>query len=611
MNRLQDLKSIFVRWETIQSEHNQYNLSVNEQSMAGILNWSTESDINDWLAQITALLGINNMENSNNLQPTPLTQSQSIDASVSSSQRPTTNRSTSTLRENATGVRNSIANTLFNRHRSRSNPRESYIATPDSEVPPVPALNDRPLSNIEDLQQPNAMSSTTQLERVNEDLMDTSDGVDIEKIANNEQQQTQQQTQQQDLSQQQSPIFDTNHQGIELLQHQQYQHPQQLQPGQIQPQQLQEFPTSLERGPSPTTSYNEQDNAAAMSKVQQSLLASAPASVQRRPTALRGRRDVRHTVFNPIPDDMPLGEAVKNPFHGKFQPKPSLDTANERTMSMSSTTPSLTSLNNKNVFDPFEGSEVMIEGLKPAITETVNVLMKGSEIAKVMITGELHTIYKPSSLQPTQTPILKLNSFEELEKVAPNPQYLKPVNEDNPGEYIINLEALKDAPNSKGLILKYQVYISNSKLNEYVPILSNIKWKLEPTTHSVIINYGINKQSKLVSKVDKVKDVMISIPINATNVQSKPQGIYSPERKRINWKLNDMIVNESENDERILARFTVDNEQHLQQKNNIQPTNIKWKVDGTLTSNVDLEILNMDGVKNTIKNSISGKFLVS
>lgn len=509
-NRLQELKSIFVKWETIQSEANQSKQTLNENNLADILNWSTEGDLNDYLTQVSALLGITGVNG------TPNSISQAAEPP-----RPAHNRSTSTLRENATGVRSSIANTFFNRHRSKSNPsRESYIATPDNDnAPPVPAISDnfRPSSTMGDLSALNhpAAQSATQLDPVNEDLMDTREPEAQEAI---------------EASEAPGPLpaigipasLQPGHQ--QAPQVQQMQQPQQLQqqlPSQLQPTETQSFPTTgSERGLSPVATGNEEEDEAAMSKVRQSLIAAAP--IQRRPTALRGRRDVRQTMFvNDVPDDMPLSEALKqksnNPFattgapSAQLNTKKSFDTVetppNERTLSMTSQTPSLTpSIQQRNIIDPFEGTDHFVEGVKPAITESVNVLIKSGEILKVMITGEVSLLYKPSSILPSSSPVIRLNAFEELEKVAPNPQYLRQV-EDKHGEYYIDLDNLQKAPNNKALVLKYQLYISTSKFKEYVPLISTMKWRYEPTTHSAIVNYNLNQESRLIKKNDTLKDV--------------------------------------------------------------------------------------------------------
>lgn len=594
-NRLQELRSIFVKWETMQSEVNQSKQTLSEQNLAEVLNWSSDTDQNDYLTQISSLLGLNvgmNGSPSVSVQAPPShTHSQTHTPEPA---RPAHNRSSSTLRENASGVRSSIANTFFNRHRSRSNPsRDSYIVTPD-ETPPVPAISDNfrhssTMGDLAALDHP-AAQSATQLEPVSENLMDTNDGAQVatENTADGVNRSVSE-------DENPGPLPD-------------FKVPSSLQPAVNQPSEtLQTFPAG-----------SEEDDRAAMSKVRQSLIATAP--VQRRPTTLRGRRDVRNTMFvNDVPDDMPLGEALKqrgaaggaiNPFTGapiitsppSLNPKPSTEgIATERTMSMSSTTPSLTpSIQNKSTFDPFEGSDAMLEGLKPAITENVNVLMKGGEVIKVMITGEINLWYKPLSTS-SDSPTLRLSAFEQLEKVAPNPQYLQQI-PDKHGEYKVDLEALSKV--GKALVLKYQLYISQSQLKSFVPMFVNMKWRYELNTHSAIVNYALNEESRLVKKGKTLKGVQFLIPISAKNVQSKPQGVYSPERKKITWMLND--IDGGNPADKILARFVVDDEQHQQ-----QPAQLRWIVGGDITSDVDVELSDMENVYSTIKNTVNGKYLIS
>jgi hypothetical protein len=65
-------------------------------------------------------------------------------------------------------------------------------------------------------------------------------------------------------------------------------------------------------------------------------------------------------------------------------------------------------------------------GLRATIVETVNVLLKGGEVSRVMITGEISLSHRAETTDGEGVRI-RIAHFEQSEKAAPNSAYLSPI----------------------------------------------------------------------------------------------------------------------------------------------------------------------------------------
>lgn len=280
----------------------------------------------------------------------------------------------------------------------------------------------------------------------------------------------------------------------------------------------------LSLAPAPIEESDEA-RAAALAKVQGALLAQPPsAGPTRRGTIARGRRDVRNTTFGMIPDDMPLGQAfglgagaglslstagstaARNPSRSStfdtssLPPAPASPALGPGSGSMvvpsiptrSSTMMSSVSThsNSSNIHNPFGSGAATPpvpaiatgSGLRAAITETCNVVSRTGTIVKAMIAGEIAVSLKDVPLAAVQSngPLrLRIDCFEQLEKVAPNPQFVRPATT-QPGEYLLDAVALASARSDKPIVLfKYQLHIGEGKAGQLVPLTAVPQWKCE------------------------------------------------------------------------------------------------------------------------------------
>ncbi|KAJ9115462.1 hypothetical protein QFC22_005220 [Naganishia vaughanmartiniae] len=387
---------------------------------------------------------------------------------------------------------------------------------------------------------------------------------------------------------------------------------------------------SLSLAPTPIQE-SETDRAAALAKMQSTLLAQGPAgtsnsgngSAPNRRATMRARRDVRNTMFTAVDragDDTSLGETVKRQrgtsgdiFGGAVSSAAALTptrgvAALATNVRADSAIPSPASTT-MNPFDGNVSSAPMGSGLRASFTETVNAVLTSAGVQRIMITGEISLTLRDAHLGglDTSTPLhIRLNAFEQLEKVAPNPKYLSQV-PNVPGEYLLDLDTLAHitsaaAPNARPPILfKYQVHIGDGKAGEWAPLEIMPQWKPMKGETRLVLTYGVNTRGRLASRIASMKtdgpialqDLTLTVGLSGapvTTVQAKPAGgTWQPERRKITWTLPDLPLGASAtpSEGKIVARFITEGEEFGQP----DQVTAQWRVSGTLSTGLDIVVV--------------------
>lgn len=392
---------------------------------------------------------------------------------------------------------------------------------------------------------------------------------------------------------------------------------------------------------------NEAEQKAALERVRSTLLTarSPGGGPARRATTRRDRRDVRATTYNPKPSDdaRPMStfgtpqlntdlsssvssQGIPTPTSAGFTGMPGLgDHRTQSMMSMSSSHMGAMAAH----ANPFENAGASAPGMRASITETVNVLFQGREPARIMVVGEVSiSAREVISNSPLH---LRLDAFEQLEKAAPNPAYLQPI-ADRPGEYKLDVAALLAtggatiAPGAGGqaVVLKYQLHVSESRKREYIPLDVHAQWRCEPTQTSFLLTYSANSGCRLgtstTASTPAVQDLSFLVgiqPGTVGNVQSKPTGVWSAEKRKMYWRIPEEVpfassTADAPTTHKLLARFAVDAESAP------QPVLVRWRVPGQTVSALGLSVvadsatapspLNFDEIA---RQCISGKYLCS
>ncbi|KAJ3197397.1 Esa1p-associated factor [Irineochytrium annulatum] len=174
------------------------------------------------------------------------------------------------------------------------------------------------------------------------------------------------------------------------------------------------------------------------------------------------------------------------------------------------------------------------------ILETVNVIVHDGEIDKLMLTGEIKVSLSEwfGDLQDTR---LRIVNHPVLEKVVLNPNFATEPDAARPDEISLNTRALSQQPNASATILKYKVLVDAADQDAFAPLLVNAIWKSEASHVSILLVYQYNEEVR--SRIP-LKDVTFYVSLagelQVGNVQTKPTGLWYPEKKALLWKVGDV-----------------------------------------------------------------------
>jgi F-BAR domain only protein len=314
---------------------------------------------------------------------------------------------------------------------------------------------------------------------------------------------------------------------------------------------------------------------------------------------MRGRRDVRNTVFVPNPEpamssNEPAAEpATTTPTAPRSSPTgpiaPSISAATledpttaspikapatipeERAMSDTTSLHSAQSLGTL-----VQHPELHEPGLNSSIVETVSTWFSEGTVSKSAIVGEVALAYNGAQSTPEKE-TLRLDNFQVLEKVAPNPSFVTPATsekgkekattEEKAGEYSVAVSAIKRP--TPVVAFKYQLHLDPSNLSAYSPVLLTPTWHIQDTQASVILVYIVNPAFVVPDTLSSasttsiiLKNVLVSISLDpsadagkATSAMMAPQngGVFKRKQSTVVWKLPELIVTNEQ--QRLLARF--------------------------------------------------------
>lgn len=216
--------------------------------------------------------------------------------------------------------------------------------------------------------------------------------------------------------------------------------------------------------------------------------------VRRNAGTIRGRRDVRNTVFiaNPSTDLAPT-QAAADPY-GPSSPArhtPSLSTATDD-HAMSDTT-SVRSGHTAHGQNLSAHPELYEPGLNASIIETVNAWFSEGSVTKSSIMGELALSHNIAPGFAADTMRIRLENFPVLEKVAANPHFVQESNkgtDEKRGEYDLQLNSISRPMPT--VAFKYQVHLDPSNPSAYCPVIFKPAWNLQESQASAIIFYSLN-----------------------------------------------------------------------------------------------------------------------
>ncbi|KAE8316780.1 Muniscin C-terminal mu homology domain-containing protein [Aspergillus transmontanensis] len=299
--------------------------------------------------------------------------------------------------------------------------------------------------------------------------------------------------------------------------------------------------------------------------------------VRRNVGTLRGRRDVRNTVFIPNPTQgsdvptLPSGPDVPIPvspgLSSKHAASPSIATEDH---ALSDTT----SVRSGHTLHGSSGAvahpDLHEPGLNASIIETVNAWFSDGVVTKSSVIGELALAYNGT---PNANTTVRLEHFQVLEKVAANPHFVSEekdtdLSDEKRGQYSIHIPTI--ARPSPVVAFKYQLHVDASDSSAYCPVIFKPVWNIEEHQASVIIFYSLNPSftSSVPRESVTLKNLILTVNLDtspeegrevahATSAVMYPNTGASFRRKHsaVTWKLPEFEVTAG-SDGKLLVRFS-------------------------------------------------------
>ncbi|KAA8651751.1 uncharacterized protein ATNIH1004_000647 [Aspergillus tanneri] len=302
--------------------------------------------------------------------------------------------------------------------------------------------------------------------------------------------------------------------------------------------------------------------------------------IRRNTGTLRGRRDVRNTVFipNPPPDKelpvTPTGSDVPAPVSPALPIKHTLSPSNATDdHTLSDTTSVRSSHTLHSISGPVAHPELHEPGLNASIIETVNAWFSEGVVTKSFVVGELALAYNVALGVSSENARIRLDNFQVLEKVAANPHFVneekgKDQSEEKRGQYSIHLSNI--ARSSPTVAFKYQLHLDPADASTYCPVIFKPAWNLEEFQASVIVFYSINPSFASAAHKNSVtlRNLVLTVNLDTTPEEGRevahatsavmyPNTGASFRRKHsaVTWKMTELEV-KADSDGKFLVRFS-------------------------------------------------------
>ncbi|KAK8051654.1 hypothetical protein PG993_003039 [Apiospora rasikravindrae] len=311
----------------------------------------------------------------------------------------------------------------------------------------------------------------------------------------------------------------------------------------------------------PVAEEDPEEREAALSKFTNSL--SALGVPARKTGTIRGRRDVRNTIYVPAP--VSEGPSASNP----FPPTPSLPAAftkaptastlvSEPSVTGTSDTQSIRSSNSLGNHAHFKHPDLHEPGLCSSFMETVSATFERGNIKSAKISGEIAFSYNSDDAANAPThQIIRINNFPALESIGPNRIFVTNTAPDQPDHFTLDLSHLRPSQPTVGFSYRLHVEEANPPL-DHAPLMVSQAWKPQGDKLGLLLQYKLNPAFKFASnETVTLHNVVIYATYvgKASGAQTKPAGTHLKDKHLVYWRLGDVALSASQEWQKLVARI--------------------------------------------------------
>ncbi|KAI0889150.1 Muniscin C-terminal mu homology domain-containing protein [Annulohypoxylon maeteangense] len=313
----------------------------------------------------------------------------------------------------------------------------------------------------------------------------------------------------------------------------------------------------------PVAEEDPEEKKAALSNVANSL--SAMGAPARRMGTVRGRRDVRNTIYVPAPVSEGSMAETPIPFAPTLQtisskPAGVATLASEASIAGTSDTQSIRSGNSLSSIVHVKHPDMHEPGLNSSIMETVSANFENGQVQAVKVNGEIAFSYNASDSSNLTSHIpIRINNFPALEVIGPNRIFVTNDTPDHSEQFNLDLSHI----HKTSIGFSYRLHVEQeTAAAEHVPVLLNPVWKPQGDKLGLLLQYKLNPTFKLASGGSSVLVhnlvLFASYEGKASGAQTKPSGTHLKDKHLVYWRLGDVTLSPDSDWQKIVCRIVGD-----------------------------------------------------
>ncbi|KAK3378734.1 Muniscin C-terminal mu homology domain-containing protein [Lasiosphaeria ovina] len=279
----------------------------------------------------------------------------------------------------------------------------------------------------------------------------------------------------------------------------------------------------------------------------------------RKTGTVRGRRDVRNTMYMPtlpVPENSSESAFPPSPsLPASFTPRPTHSATFASETSHASDTQSIRSGTSFGGASSYGGVARLKHpdlqgtgygpGLQSSIIETVSAVFQDGVVKSAKITGEIALAYNSdsdSTHHDSDHETIRLNNFARLDSIGPNRVFVSNTSA-SADEFTVDVSRLSGPSPA----FTYRVHAEDeTTLASHCPIAIQTTWKLQGDKLGLLLQYRLNPNSSLPrpTTLSNVAFVATYEGARASGAQTKPSGTHLKEKHLIYWRLGDITLSD-------------------------------------------------------------------
>lgn len=316
----------------------------------------------------------------------------------------------------------------------------------------------------------------------------------------------------------------------------------------------------------PVAEEDPEEKQAALSSVANTLK-MGPAT--QRSGTVRGRRDVRNTIYKPAPvADSKFGSTLSSiPMSDSFNssvgnaPPSAAGVNSEHSVVGISDNQSIRSGTSLGGFAHAQHPDMAGLGLNSSIIETISANFDDGIVKNAVVNGEIAFVYNGAEASDSKSKssvrflnrttqltcisaheTIKINNFSSLEKIGPNRIFVQNSSPDQHDQFSLDLSHLDKTATA----FSYRIFAEETdppSLAAYAPLVIKPAWKPQGDKLGLLLQYQLNPGCKIAEPVSLHNVVIIATyEGKASSVQTKPSGTHLKDKHLVYWRLGDLTL---------------------------------------------------------------------